>query len=104
MRSTAPLKETPAETTFSPLPFEDYLTELSGTTEDIYGRAEQQQPGDPGPAVVETSTTQDTVDAQYATFWEGYDLESLEWNLEGHMDIPEETASIVPTNRLLNDY
>ena len=94
------MEETLPETTLSPLPFEDYLTELSGTTEDIHGRVEQQQPGNLGPTIVETSTTQDTVDAQYATFWEGYDLESLEWNLEEHMSVPEETAYRMPTNRL----
>jgi len=40
------------------------------------------------------------VDAQYATFWEGYDLESLEWNLEEHMSVPEKTAYRMPINRL----
>ena len=40
------------------------------------------------------------MDAQYATFQEEYDLESLEWNLEEHMSIPEETAYGMPTNRL----
>ena len=68
LRNTTPLKEILSETTLSPLPFEEYLTELSRTTENIYERVEQQQSEDPGPAIVETSTTQDTVDAQYVSF------------------------------------
>ena len=104
LRRTAPLEETLPETIFSPLPFENYLTELSGTTEGIHGQVGQQQPGNPGPTIVETSTTQNTMDAQYATFWKGYNLESLEWNLEEYMDVPEETAYEMPINRLLSDY